>query len=211
MLVAMPTAIPEEPFTRRFGKLRRQDKRLVLAAVVVRTEIHGLLVEVGEELVGDLRHADLGVAHRRGVVAVDRAEVALAIDQRIAQAELLRHAHDRVVHGGVAVRVVLADDVAYDARGLLVRLVPIIGELVHREEHAAVDGLQAVAHVGQRTPDDHAHGVVEIRAPHLLLERDRVRFLGELFHGFDGEPTRTSGSVKALFSRDFYRPDNPEF
>src|SRR4029079_3716853 len=32
------------------------------------------------------------------------------------------------------------------------------------------DGLQAVAGIGQRAPDDDRHGVVEIRRAHLLLE-----------------------------------------
>ena len=43
-------------------------------------------------------------------------------------------------------------------------------ELVHHVQDAAVDRLQAVAHVGQRAPDDDRHGVVEIRRAHLLLE-----------------------------------------
>ncbi len=33
-------------------------------------------------------------------------------------------------------------------------------------------GFQAVADVGQRAPDDHAHGVVEIRTPHLVFDVD---------------------------------------
>ena len=37
-----------------------------------------------------LRQADLGVAHRRGVVAVDAAEVPLAVHQHVAQREVLR-------------------------------------------------------------------------------------------------------------------------
>jgi hypothetical protein len=102
-------------------QLRRHDERLLLAAVVVRAEVHRLLVEIGEHLVRDLGEADLGVAHRRRVVAVDRAEVALAVDEHVAHREVLRHAHDRVVDRLVAVRVVLADDVADDARRLLVR------------------------------------------------------------------------------------------
>jgi hypothetical protein len=166
------------------GEFGGQDQRLGLAAVVVGPEVDRFLVEIAEKLVGDLRHADLGVAHRRGVVAVDGAEVALAVDQRIAQAEVLRHAHDGVVDRGVAVGVVLADHVAHDARGLLVGLVPVVGKLVHGEEHAAVHGLQAVAHVRQGAAHDHAHGVIEVGTPHFLLEADRVGFFGELFHGF---------------------------
>ena len=79
-------------------ELRRQDHRLDERAVVVRRPVDRLLVDVvAEELRGELREPDLGVAHGRGVVAVDRAEVALAVDERVAQREVLRHAHDRVV------------------------------------------------------------------------------------------------------------------
>jgi hypothetical protein len=120
MLVAMPTAMPREPLISRFGMRAGRTSGSLLLAVVVRPEIDGFLVDVGQQLVADARHADFGVAHRRGVVAVDRAEVALAVDQHVAQRKVLRHAHDGVVDRGVAVRVVLADDVADDARALLV-------------------------------------------------------------------------------------------
>jgi hypothetical protein len=55
-------------------------------------------------------------------VAVDAAEVALPVDQRVAHREVLREPDQRVVHRLVAVRVVLADHVADHARRLLVRL-----------------------------------------------------------------------------------------
>jgi hypothetical protein len=102
------------------GQPRRQHRGLLLRAVVVGREVDRLLVDVGQHLVRDLGQADFGVAHGRGVVAVDAAEVALAVDQHVAQREVLRHAHDGVVHRRVAVRVVLADHVADDARTLLV-------------------------------------------------------------------------------------------
>ena len=34
--------------------------------------------------------------------------------------------------------------------------------------------LQAVAHVGQRPADDHAHGVIEVRRTHLVFDGDRL-------------------------------------
>ena len=117
-----------------------------------------------------------------GGVAVHRAEVALAVDQQVAHRERLRHAHDGVVHRRVAVRVVLADHVADDARGLLVGLVPVVAELAHREQHAAVHGLQAVAHVGQRAAHDHAHRVIEVRLLHLVFEIDVQDFAGDFGH-----------------------------
>jgi sulfur carrier protein ThiS len=114
---------------------RRQHRRFLFLLVVVGLEIDGFLVDVGQQLVGEARHARFGVTHRGGIVAVDRTEVALAIDQQVAQRERLRHAHQRVVDRLVAVRVVLADHVADDARGLVVRLVAVRAQFVHREQH----------------------------------------------------------------------------
>ena len=45
----------------------------------------------------------ISVTHRRRVVAVDRAEVALAVDQHVTHGEILRHADDGVIDGLVAV------------------------------------------------------------------------------------------------------------
>jgi hypothetical protein len=77
------------------------------------------------------------------------------------------------------VRVVLTDHVTDDARGLLVGLVPVVVELVHGEQHAAVHGLQAVADIGQRAADDHAHGVIEIALLELVLDGDGGNFSGQ--------------------------------
>ena len=82
----------------------------------------------------------------------------------------------------IAVRVVLTDHVADDARGLLVGLVPVVAELAHGVQHAPVHGLQAVAHIGQCAADDHAHRIVEVGLPHLLFEADRQNFAGNFSH-----------------------------
>ncbi len=148
---------------------RRQDQRLAFAAVVVGPEVDRFLVDVDQQLVADLRHADFGVAHRGGIVAVDRTEVALAVDQHVAQREILRHPDDGVVDGAIAVRVVLTDHIADDTRRLLVGPVPVVVQFVHREQHAPMHGLQAVADIREGTSDDHAHRVIEIRTAHFLL------------------------------------------
>ena len=83
---------------------RRQDRRLVLGLVVVGYEVDRFLVDVGQQLVREPRHAHFGVAHGRRRIAVHRAEVALAVDQQVAHRERLRHAHDGVVDRHIAVR-----------------------------------------------------------------------------------------------------------
>ena len=85
---------------------RRQDDRLTQRGVVVVAEVDRLVADVAQQLLGDRRQARLGVAHGRRAVAVERAEVALALHQRVAQRERLRHAHHGLVRSQVAVRVV---------------------------------------------------------------------------------------------------------
>ena len=168
---------------------RRQDRRLFGRLVVVGDEVDGLLVEIRHHLFGERLEPRLGVAYRRRRIAVDRAEVPLAVDQGIAHVEVLRQAHERVVDRRVAVRVVVADDLADDLRALAVGPVGREAHLAHAVEHAAVRRLQAVAHVRQRPPDDHAHGVIHVRALHLVFDVD-----GELVQGDVGHRDRAEGS-----------------
>jgi hypothetical protein len=154
------------------GNARRQHDRLRLRAVVVGPERHRLLIDLGEELVGNARETALGVAHRRGAVAVERPEVAGAVDERITQRERLRHAHQRLVERQIAVRMVAAHDVADDLRALAVLDVRREALLPHREEDAALDRLQAVAHVGQRARRDDGKRVVEIPGLRRFVQRD---------------------------------------
>ncbi len=149
-------------------KARRQHHRLCLAAVVIVLEVDGVLVDVVEQRHRRPRQAALGVAHRRRRIAVDRAEIALPVDQHQAHGEVLRHAHQRVVDRLVAVRVIFAHHVADHARRFHVFLVGRMALLVHRVENAPVHRLEAVARIGQRPRHDHAHRVIEIAALHLL-------------------------------------------
>ena len=155
------------------GDARGQNRGLECGLVVVGGEVDGLHVDVGEQFAGDARHAALGVTHGRGRIAIDGAEVALAIDERIAQREGLRHAHQGVVDGGVAVGMVDTHGLSDDLGALGVLLVVLEAHLAHGVEHAAMHGLEAVASVGQRAADDDRHRVVEIGAAHLLFNIDR--------------------------------------
>ena len=164
------------------GDLGRHDRRNLLGAVVVGHPVDGFLVQVGQQLMGQLGHAHLGVAHGRGIVAVHRTEVTLAIDQHVAQRERLGHAHDGVVDSYVTVRVVFTDHVTDHTGGLLVGLVPVVAQFAHGIQHAAVHRLQAITRIRQRTPDDHAHGVVEVGLFQLVFDIDREDFFGQFAH-----------------------------
>ncbi len=69
--------------------------------------------------------------------------------------------------GSVAMGVILTDDVTDDTRGFLIRLVVVVGEDIHREQHPAMHRLQAVPHIGQRPADDDTHCVSQIGLTHL--------------------------------------------
>ena len=153
---------------------RRQDDRLLLLLVVVRLEIDRVLVEIFEQRQGGAIEPRLGVAGGRRRVAVDRAEIALPVDQRDPHREILRHPHERIVNGEIAVRMVLAHRVADGAGGLVVGAVRREIQLGHRIEDAAMHRLQAVADVGQGAADDHAHRVIEVAALHFVEDRDRL-------------------------------------
>ena len=150
-----------------------KDDRLEVDAVVVRLPVDGPLPDLGEELDREGPEARLGVAVRRGGVAVERAEVPVPLDERGPEREGLRHPDHGVVDRHVAVRVVLADDVA-DDRGRLLELG--VGRQVevleHREEDPPLDRLQAVADVGKGPGRDDREGVVQVAPPGLLREGD---------------------------------------
>ena len=152
---------------------RRQDFGLDFAVVVIGPEIDGFLVDVFEQRGGDPREPGFGIPHGRGRIAVHRAEVPLAIDQRIAHGEILRHADERVVNRRVAVRVIFAEDFADDLGALAGGRLGSEAHLVHAEEDAPVHGLQAVANVGQRAAHDYAHRVIDVRPLHLVFDIDR--------------------------------------
>lgn len=149
---------------------RRQDRRLLVAPVVVVLEVDGLLVDVPDHLHGQRHHLALGVPHGGGRVVARGTEVAVGVHQRHPQRPGLREAHQGVVDGGVAVRVVRAHDVTDDAGALVEPLLGAVSAVVHRVQHPAVDRLEAVPYVGQRTRHDDGHRVVEVGALHLRLE-----------------------------------------
>jgi hypothetical protein len=197
------------------GQPRRQQARLLRRAVVVGDEVDRAFVDLVEQQARDRRQARLGVAHRRGTVAVAAAEVALPVDQRVALAEVLRHAHQRVVGGLVAMRVEAAEHVADHARALHRLRAGRRGEgqahALHGVEDAALHRLLAIAHIGQRAALDHAERVFQVGLLGVQRQRDGVAFgrrgrIEEVVHarrersvrpGRRGGPAGTEGGILA--------------
>ncbi len=62
------------------GNDRRKNLGFFQVARIIQTEINRFFFDILEEFRGDWGEAAFGVAHRRGGVAIDRAEVALAVN-----------------------------------------------------------------------------------------------------------------------------------
>ena len=159
-----------------------QHDRLVLLAVIGRAEIDRVLVDAGEQRLRDLGQPRLGVAHGRGVIAVDIAEIALALDQRVARGEILRQAHQRVVDRDVAVRVELADHVADHAGAFLEAGGGIEPQLVHRVDQPPVHRLQPVAHIRQRARHDGGQRIGQIALGQRVRQAGVLDMAGIIRH-----------------------------
>ena len=151
-----------------------KDDRLLVLLVVGRAEIDRILGDAFEKRGRDVGHARFGVAHGRGVIAVDVAEIALPVDQRIAHGKVLREAHQRVVDRLVAMRMELAHHLADDAGAFGETLVGIEPQQPHGVHDAPVHGLQPVAHIGQRAVHDGRQRIGEIALFERLFQVDRL-------------------------------------
>ena len=160
------------------GKTGRQELGLRLLAIVCDAEIHRVLVNALQQGLGDFGQAGLSVAHGRRPVAVHVAEVALPFDQGIARRELLRQAHQRVVDCGIAVGVVLANDVADDASAFLEPGLGIQLQLAHGVEEPPVDRLETVAYVGQRARHDGRQGIGKVALAEGIGQRGLANLTG---------------------------------
>ena len=115
----MPTAMPLEPLASRLGNAAGSTTGSCVLAVIGGAEIDRIFVQPVQQRLARLGHAAFGVAHGGGVIAVDIAEIALAVDQRIAHGEILRQAHQRVIDRLVAMGMEGAHDVAHHLGGFL--------------------------------------------------------------------------------------------
>ena len=71
---------PRGSVDKKVRDARRQDRRFFERVIVVGVEIDGFLINIGEHFLRQRGHANFGVAHRRGVIAIDGAEISLAVD-----------------------------------------------------------------------------------------------------------------------------------
>ncbi len=165
----MPTAMPEAPLSSRFGSRAGSISGSSRVPSKFGRPVDRAMLELLEQQVGVARQARFGVAHgRERLGIVGGTPVALAVDDRIAEREVLRHVHHGLVAGRIAVRMELADHIADRARRFLVLGGGRQAQLAHRVDDAALHRLEPVAERRQRAIEDHVHRIVEVG---LLGER----------------------------------------
>ena len=158
------------------GKGRRQQDRLLHAAVIVVDKVNGILVDVVEYRCTDLCELGLGITGGGigHVTGIDLAEVPFGVHEGRQKGLVARGQADHgLIDGSIPVGIEphgLADDV-----GTLGARTAEQTHLVHGIEELAMRGLEAVD-LGDRTGDDDAHGIGHV----VLLERIGNRLLAGL-------------------------------
>ena len=166
-----PHGNPARAIGEQIGEQPRHDFGLFVFPVICGAIVDRAVVKPRHQVDGNRRQPRFGIAIRRGIVAVDIAEIALSVDQWITQRECLREADHRVINRLVAMRMIFADNIADNARALLVATRRIELEQAHRPEQAAVDRLQPVAQIGERPCGDRRHRINEITIRQRAIER----------------------------------------
>ena len=172
-----------------------QQHRLLHGVVVVVDEIHGLAVDVAEDLLADAVQLRLRITRGGvgGVAGVDLAEVALRVHEGDEQGLVAAgKTHHRLVDRGVAVRVE-AHGLADDVRGLGARAAQQ-AHFIHGIQQLAVRGLEAVD-LGDRARYDDAHGV-----GHVV---DGQRIGDRLFQHLSAQTLHAGGVRRRLLCRFF--------
>ncbi len=129
------------PVDQQVGIPRRQHVRLTLRIVEVGPERDCILAKVAQHLQRKRRHPRLGIPHCGSAVAVDRPKVAMPVHQRHPHRKVLRQPHHRLVHAGIAVRVVFTQRFTDNPRRLFIWFVRRDAQFVQRIQYPALHRL----------------------------------------------------------------------
>ena len=160
--------------------------RLLHLVVEVRLIVDSFLVDICQHFVGKTGHSRFCVTVSSRWVAVDRAEVTMAVDEHIAHGEVLRKTYHCIVNRCVAVWMITAENVTYSSCRLTVRLVKGKLVFVHSVENTSVYRLEAISCIRKSTGYDNAHCVIDEGFLHfafkidcydLLIGKTKVLFL----------------------------------
>ena len=163
----------------KVGESARQKHRLFHRIVEVPLPWYGILFQVFQDFHRKGIQAGFGVTHCRRAVAVDTAEVAVAVDQHFSHIERLRHSDHSVVNGRVAVGVEFAQTFADDTRRLLMRFVRGVSEFVHSVKDTALHGFKTVFDARNGAVKDNVFAVRHHRSVHDFFDGhfEKLRFV----------------------------------
>ncbi len=146
-----------------------QNGGFLQGVVEVQCHVHGVLVHVSQHVFRHLLELGLRVTHGSRRVAVHRAKVTLALHHGVALVPFLSQAHHGVIYAGVSVRVELTHHLTHDTGAFLGLAIEAKAHIVHTEQDAALNGLEAVTGIRQGTGNNHRHGVVDVRGAHFMV------------------------------------------
>ena len=148
----------------QIGNLGGQNGGLVQRAIVVRSEIDGILFDISQKLACQPGHAHFRITHGCRGVPVNGAEVALTIHKGIAHAEVLGQTHQGIVHGRVAMGMVFTYDITNDTGRLLVSPVIDVSKLGHSVQNTPMHRLQTISGVRNGTTDNDRQRIFQVGA-----------------------------------------------
>ena len=170
------------PVHQEIGEGGRQDNWLHLLPVEGLPHVHGLLVQIRQEGLSRLVHLAFGIPVGGRPVPIHGAEISVSHNQRDAHGEVLGHANDGFVDGGISVGMVVADDFTYHLGALVQAAGAGEAPAEHGIEDAAGAGLQSVPYIGDGAAHVGGDGVLEVGSPH-----DGVHLCGDVV-ALDGAP-----------------------
>ena len=86
--------------------LRRKYTGLFQGFIIVRYKINCILFDILEHRLSNFSHTYLGITHCCRTVAVNAAEVTVAVYHQIAGREILRQAHDCIIYRTITMRMI---------------------------------------------------------------------------------------------------------
>ena len=94
----------------------------------------------------------------------------MTVNQGNTHAERLRQANHGVVYSGVAMGVILTNDVTDGTGRLHMRTGRRVARFVHCVKNTAMNRLQTVAHIGERSCNDNRHRIFQKRCLHRFAK-----------------------------------------
>ena len=82
------------------------------------------------------------------------------------------HADQGIVDSRISMGMKISHDLANNLGALAIRLIGSKSHFIHAIKNTAMDRLQPVPDIWERSPNDDAHGVINIGALHFVFDVD---------------------------------------